>query len=132
MTDLLFQRIERLILLCCGFGLATLIGWGSFAYMAWSGRDLSNQLNTQAAELSELIAQRNDARTKLDQLQRSVRELGQVETKLTAARAEHKSVLELTESRAQVAAAKDEISGLVKRIQAENRESGAKPGSARR
>ena len=97
MTDLLLERVERLVLLCCVLALATLIGWGSLAYTAWSGRDLSRQLSTQAAEVSELIAQRNDARTTLDQLQQS--------------------------------AAKDE---LVKRIQAESRESVAKIGSIRR
>jgi DNA repair exonuclease SbcCD ATPase subunit len=129
MTDLLLQRIERLVLLCCVLALATLIGWGSLAYMAWSGRDLSHQLSTQAAEVSELIAQRNYARTTLDRLQRSVGDLRQVEAKLSEARAEHKRVVELTETKAQ---AKDDIAGLVKRIQAENRESVAKAGSIRR
>ena len=132
MTDLLLQRIERLVLLCCVLALTTLIGWGSLAYMAWSGRDLSHQLSTQAAEVSELIAQRNYARATLDQLQRSVGDLRQVEAKLSEARAEHKRVVELTETKAQATAAKDDIAGLVKRIQAENRESVAKAGSIRR
>jgi DNA repair exonuclease SbcCD ATPase subunit len=123
MTDLLLQRLERLFLLCCGLALATLIGWASFAYLAWSGRHLSDQVSTLAAERNELIAERNDALTKLDQLQRSVGNLEQVETKLSAARAEHNRVVELTESKAQIATAKDEIAGLIKRIkQAENPE----------
>ena len=123
MTDLLLQRLERLFLLCCGLALATLIGWASFAYLAWSGRHLSDQVSTLAAERNELIAERNDALTKLDQLQRSVGNLEQVETKLSAARAEQNRVVELTESKAQIATAKDEIAGLIKRIkQAENPE----------
>ena len=123
MTDLLLQRLERLFLLCCGLALATLIGWASFAYLAWSGRHLSDQVSTLAAERNELIAERNDALTKLDQLERSVGNLEQVETKLSAARAEQNRVVELTESKAQIATAKDEIAGLIKRIkQAENPE----------
>ena len=121
MTDLLLQRLERLFLLCCGLALATLIGWASFAYLAWSGRHLSDQVSTLAAERNELIAQRNDALTKLDQLERSVGNLEQVETKLSAARAEQNRVVELTESKAQTA--KDEIAGLIKRMkQVENPE----------
>ena len=116
MTELLLQRLERLFLLCCGLALATLIGWASFAYLAWSGRHLSDQLSTLAAERNELIAERNDALTKLDQLERSVGNLEQVETKLSAARAEQNRVVELTESKAQIATAKDEIAGLIKRI----------------
>ena len=123
MTDLLLQRLERLFLLCCGLALATLIGWASFAYLAWSGRHLSDQLSTLAAERNELIAERNDALTKLDQLQRSVGNLEQMEAKLTAARAEQNRVVELTKGKAQIATAKDEIAGLIKRIkQAENPE----------
>ena len=123
MTDLLLQRLERLFLLCCGLALATLIGWASFAYLTWSGRHLSDQVSTLAAERNELIAERNDALTKLDQLERSVGNLEQVETKLSAARAEQNRVVELTESKAQIATAKDEIAGLIKRIkQAENPE----------
>jgi DNA repair exonuclease SbcCD ATPase subunit len=123
MTDLLLQRLERLFLLCCGLALATLIGWASFAYVAWSGRHLSDQVSTLAAERNELIAERNDALTKLDQLERSVGNLEQVETKLSAARAEQNRVVELTESKAQIATAKEEIAGLIRRIkQAENPE----------
>ncbi len=107
MSNLLLQRLERLFLLCCGLALATLISWGSFAYTAWSGRLLSDQVSTLAAERNELIEQRNDARTKLEQLQRTVGDLRQVEAKLSAARADHNRV---------VAAAKDEIASLIKRI----------------
>ena len=114
MTELLLQRLERLFLLCCGLALATLIGWASFAYLAWSGRHLSDQVSTLAAERNELIAERNDALTKLDQLERSVGNLEQVETKLSAARAEQNRTVELTESKAPTA--KDEIAGLIKRI----------------
>ena len=99
MNDLLLQRLERLFLLCCGFALATLIGWASFAYVAWSGRQLSDQVSTLAAERNELIAERNDARTKLEQLQRSVGNLVQVEGKLSAARAEENRVVELMRAR---------------------------------
>src|SRR3954451_14437133 len=116
MTDLLLQRLERLVLLCCLLALTTLLGWASFGYSAWSGRHLSDQVSTLAAERNELIAERNDARTKLDQLERSVGNLEQVEAKLSAARAEHNRVVELTESKAKIATAKDEIAGLIKRI----------------
>src|SRR5687768_10175034 len=107
------------------------MGWSSFAYVAWSGRHLSDQVSTLAAERNELIAERNDA--PLHQLQRSVGDLKQVEAKLSAARAEHNRVAELTESKAQIATAKDEIAGLIKRIkQAENRERAPRTGSSRR
>jgi hypothetical protein len=130
MTDLLLQRLERLFLLCCGLALATLMGWGSFAYVTWSGRHLSDQVSILAAERNELIAERNEAGAKLDQLQRSVGDFKQVEAKLNAARAEHNRVVELTESKAQIATAKDEIAGLIKRIkQAENRERGPRTES---
>jgi peptidoglycan hydrolase CwlO-like protein len=131
MTDLLLQRLERLFLLCCGLALATLMGWGSFAYVAWSGRHLSDQVSTLAAEQDELIAERNDARTKLDQLQRSVGDLKQVEARLSAVRAEHNRVAELTESKAQIATAKNKIAGRIKRIkQAENRDRVPRTGSS--
>ena len=117
---------------CCvaASALATLIGWASFAYVAWSGRQLSDQVRTLAAERNELIAERNDARTKLEQLQRSVGNLVQVEAKLSAARAEENRVVELIESKAQIATAKDEIAGLIKRIkQPENPERVPRTGS---
>src|SRR5215207_1607527 len=116
MTDLLLQRLERLFLLCCGLALATLIGWASFAYVAWSGRHLSDQVSTLAAERNELIAERNDALTKLDQLERSVGNLEQVETKLSAARAEQNRVVGLTEIYFYKQKTTYEIAGLIKRI----------------
>src|SRR3954447_21906442 len=123
MTDLLLQRLERLVLFCCLLALTTLLGWASFGYSAWSGRHLSDAVSALTAERNELIAERNDARAKLDQLQRSVGDLRQIEAKLSADSAEHNRMVELTESKAQIAAAKDEIAGLIKRIkQPENRE----------
>jgi DNA repair exonuclease SbcCD ATPase subunit len=121
MTDLLLQRLERLFLLVLRLGPCDPDRLGKLCLVAWSGRHLSDQVSTLAAERNELIAERNDALTKLDQLQRSVGNLEQVETKLSAARAEQNRVVELTESKAQTA--KDEIAGLIKRMkQVENPE----------
>jgi DNA anti-recombination protein RmuC len=131
MPDLL-QRLNRARLLYCGLGLAALLGWGSFAYMVWSARHLSQEISSLLGERNELIAARNEARAKHEQLQRSAGDLRQVEAKLAAARAEYRRVLEMTEAKAHAASAKEEMTGLLKRIgQAKERERHDQTGSIR-
>jgi hypothetical protein len=131
MPDLL-QRLNRARLLYCGLGLATLMGWASFAYMAWSARPLSEEIEALRSERTGLIAARNEAGAKHEQLQRSAGDLRQVEAKLAAARAEYRRVLEMTEAKAHGASAKEEMIGLLKRIgQAKERERNDQTGSIR-
>ena len=131
MSDLL-QRLVRVRLLFCGLGLATVSGWGSFTYSAWSARYLSQEINTLLSERNGLIVARNEAQAKHEQLQRSAGDLRQVEAKLGAVRAEYNRVLEMTEAKAQAASAKEEMVGLLKRIgQAKERERPDQTGSIR-
>jgi hypothetical protein len=115
MPDLYLARPKRLFLFC-GLVIAVVTCWGSLAYMAWSARQ---QVSTLAEERDKLIAERNEVLAKHQQLQRSAGDLRQVEAKLNAARAEHRRVVELTESKAQLAATKEQMTGLVKRIEQE-------------
>jgi DNA anti-recombination protein RmuC len=131
MPDLL-QRLNRARLLYWVLGLAALLGWGSFAYMGWSARHLSEEIEALRTEQTELIASRSEARAKHDQLQRSAGDLRQVEAKLNAARAELRRVVEMTEAKAQATSAKEEMAGLLKRIgQAKQRERDDQTGSIR-
>src|SRR3954465_10290362 len=114
MPDLYLARPRRLFLPCVGLVLATVICCGSLAYVAWSARQ---QVSTLAVERDRLIAERNEVLSKHQQLQRSAGDLRQVEAKLNAARAEHRRVVELTESKAQLAATKEQMAGLIKRIE---------------
>jgi DNA anti-recombination protein RmuC len=68
-----------------------------------------------------------------EQLQRSAGDLRQVEAKLNAARNEHRRVLEIIDNgKAQLAAAKDGMTGLLKRIeQKSERVRGDQTGSIR-
>jgi uncharacterized protein (DUF3084 family) len=100
------------------------------AYVAWSARQ---QVSTLVEEREKLIAERNEMLAKHKQLQRSAGDLRQVEAKLNAARAEHRRVLELTESQAQLAATKEQMTGLIKRVeQAKVPERVSRTGSIRK
>src|SRR3954470_2961387 len=71
MPDLLLRRLAHLALICCILVLTTLIGWGSFAYMAWSVRHLSAELDELTADRNQLVAERDEARSNFDQISRS-------------------------------------------------------------
>ena len=86
MSDQLLQRLGRLLLLCCVLAVGTVTGWGSFAYMAWSVRDLSKEVSALTAERNQLLHQRNVMGAELEQLQRSERERANPETRIPAAR----------------------------------------------
>jgi hypothetical protein len=79
-----------------GLAFAALIGWGSFAYVTWSARHLSGKVSSLLAERNKLIAERNEARIKVDRLEGS--NLWQVEAQLSAARAEYNRKVEQTGS----------------------------------
>jgi exonuclease VII small subunit len=102
MRDLIL-RADRRLLVCCGLGLAGVIGWGSFAYSAWSSRQLSRQVEA-------ITAQRGEALEKYQRLERSAGELAQVEGKLGAARAEFDKAARMW------AAAQQELAALNKRV----------------
>src|SRR5215207_9178204 len=110
MSDQLIERLGRLFLVCCVLAAGTVGGWGSFAYMAWSVRDLSKEeVSTLTAERHQLLHQRNVMGAELKQLQRSERECADLETKIPAAGSEQ--LVEAAES----AAAKGDITALIKR-----------------
>ena len=102
MRDLIL-RADRPLLLACGLGFAAVIGWGGFAYSAWSSRQLSR-------EVVAVTAQRDAALEKHQRLERSAGELAQVEGRLTAAKAE------FDKSARMWAAAQQELSTLNKRL----------------
>jgi hypothetical protein len=125
MSDQLIERLGRLFLVCCVLAAATVGGWGSFAYMAWSVRDLSKEVSTLTAERHQLLHQRNVMGAELEQLQRSERERANLETKIPAAGSE-----QLVES-AESAAAKGDITALIKRKLGPERDDVSQTGSIR-
>ena len=78
----LLHRTERSFLVGCGLGLAAVAGWSSFAYSAWSSRQLAEQVGN-------LTAERNAVLAKHQKLQQATGELKQVEAKLGSARVEY-------------------------------------------
>src|SRR3954470_23160335 len=116
MPDLLLRRLAHLALICCILVLTTLIGWGSFAYMAWSVRHLSAELDELTADRNQLVAERDEARSNFDQISRSFGDLKQLEAKLEVARAEHDRAVEPSERKSELAAAKGEVRALIERI----------------
>jgi DNA anti-recombination protein RmuC len=143
MNDLL-RSISRPLLIYLALGLLAISGWGSFAYITWSARQ---QVRALTSEREKLIVEVTHSRATQEhlrhsheqlqraheQLQRSAGDLRQVEAKLNAARNEHRRVLEIIDSgKAQLAAAKDGMAGLLKRIeQRSERGSGDQTGSIR-
>jgi outer membrane murein-binding lipoprotein Lpp len=125
MSDQLLQRLGKLFLLCCVLAVGTVTGWASFACMAWSARELSHQVSTLTAERDQLISQRNVMGAELEQLQRSERERANLETKIPAAGSE-----QLVES-AESAAAKGDITALIKRKLGPERDDVSQTGSIR-
>jgi biopolymer transport protein ExbB/TolQ len=81
-------RLQRSSLIYCALALAAILGWSSFAYSTWSARQLSRQVSILTTERDEAIADRNAVRAEHEQLQRSARELRQVEAKLNMGNAE--------------------------------------------
>jgi len=104
-------RLQRPFLIYCGLGLAAIIGWSSFAYSAWSARQLSREVRT-------LTNERNEARAKHDQLQKSAGDVKQLEAKLSSARAEYSRAVEgWAQTRAKNERAQQELAALTKRIE---------------
>src|SRR3954447_23445078 len=68
----LLQRVNVFALVFCVLGAAALLGWASFAYSAWSGRQLSFRI-------SVLTGERDEARSRHERLQRAAGDLSQVE-----------------------------------------------------
>ena len=123
MSDQLLQRLGRLLLLCCVLAVGTVTGWGSFAYIAWSVRDLSKEVSALTAERNQLLHQRMGAER--EQLQRSERERANPETKIPAAGSQQ--LVEPPES----AAARDDITTLIKRKLGPERDDVSQTGSIR-
>jgi len=104
-------RLQRPFLIYCGLGLAAIIGWSSFAYSTWSARQLTRQV-------SILTNERNEARAKHDQLQKSAGDLKQLEAKLSSVRAEYSRAVEgWAQTRAKNDRAQQELAALTKRIE---------------
>jgi prefoldin subunit 5 len=128
MGDLLCS-ISRPVLIYLALGLLAISGWGSFAYVTWSARQQVEALTSERERLMVELTKSRAARDQLqrsheqlershEQLQRSAGDLRQVEAKLNAARNEHRRVLDIIDSgKAQLAAAKEGMVGLLKRIE---------------
>ena len=102
----LLRRTERSFLVCCGLGLAAVVGWSSFAYSAWSSRQLAEQVGNLTTERNVVLANHQ-------KLQQATGELKQVEAKLGSARVEYgRSVEAWAETRAKLAAAQQELAAL--------------------
>jgi len=82
----LLQRVNVFALVFCVLGAAALLGWASFAYSAWSGRQLSFQITV-------LTAERDEARSRHERLQRAAGDLSQVEARLGAVNGQFNHVL---------------------------------------
>jgi len=82
----LLYRVNPFALVLCVLGAVALVGWGSFAYSAWSGRQLSFQITV-------LTAERDEARSRHERLQRAAGDLSQVEGRLGAANGQLDHVL---------------------------------------
>jgi len=65
--------------------------------MAWSARQLSHQVSSLNAKRNGIIAERNEARANLYQLQQAAGDLQQLQAKLSATQAEYSRVVELTD-----------------------------------
>lgn len=116
MRELLF-RAERSLIVICALGLAAATGWASFAFSAWSSRQLSDQV-------SALNAERDEAVERFRRLERSAGELSQVEAKLNVARVEFNRAAQMW------AAAQQELAVLSKRLE-QTRERVSQTGSIR-
>jgi chromosome segregation ATPase len=143
MGDLL-RSISRPLLIYLALGLFATGGWGSFAYVTWSARQQVKALTSERERLIVELAKSRAAQDQLqrsheqlqrshEQLQRSAGDLRQIEAKLNAARNEHRRVLDIIDSgKAQLAAAKEGMAGLLKRIeQRPERGRGDQTGSIR-
>src|SRR4051794_830918 len=105
----LLRRTERSFLIGCGLGLAAVVGWSSFAYSAWSSRRLAEQDGSLTTERNVVLANHQ-------KLQQATGELKQVEAKLDSAHVEYgRSVEAWAQTRAKLAAAKQELAALTKR-----------------
>ena len=104
-------RLQRSSLTYFALGLAAIIGWSSFVYSSSYARQLSGQVSTLTTERDEVIADRNEARGKHEQLQKATGDLKQVEAKLNVANAE------LTRTLRAWAAAEQKIAVLNKRLE---------------
>ena len=121
MGDLL-RSIGRPLLIYLALGLFATGGWGSFAYVTWSARQqvkaLTSERERLIVELTKSRAAQDQLQRSHEQLQRSAGDLRQIEAKLNAARNEHRRVLDIIDSgKAQLAAAKEGMAGLLKRIE---------------
>ena len=125
MSDLLIQRLGRLFLLCCVLAVGTASGWGSFAYLAWSLRELSKEVTTLTAERDQLISQRNVLGAEIEQLQRSERERANLEARIPVA--PRQQLIEGAEG----AAAGGDITALIKRKLVPERNEVSQTGSIR-
>ena len=136
MGDLL-RSIGRPLLIYLALGLFAITGWGSFAYVTWSARQqveaLTSERERLIVELTKSRAAQDQLQRSHEQLQRSAGDLRQVEAKLNAVRNEHRRVLDIIDSgKAQLAAAKQGMAGLLKRIeQRPERGRGDQTGSIR-
>jgi zinc resistance-associated protein len=106
MLDLV-TRAERSVLIASALAFAAVLGWGSFAYSAFSSQGRVNSVTT---ERDAALAQR-------DRLQEAAGELAQVEARLGSARIEYGRVVDgWAEAKARAGVVQQELATLTKRL----------------
>ena len=103
----LISRTERSVLIGSALAFVAVLGWGSFAYSAFSSQGRVNSVTT---ERDAALAQR-------DRLQQASGELAQVEARLGSARVEYSRVVEgWAEAKSKAGVVQQELATLTKRL----------------
>ena len=104
----LLVRTERSLLIGSALALATLAGWGSFAYSALS----------TSRKIDAITGERDAALAQLQQVQETFGKLSEMETKLGSARIEYSRVVQCwADTRGKLGQAQQQLAALTKRLE---------------
>ena len=104
----LLVRTERSLLIGSALALATLAGWGSFAYSALS----------TSRKIDAITGERDAALAQLQQVQETFGKLSEMETKLGSARIEYSRVVQgWADTRGKFGQAQQQLAALTKRLE---------------
>ena len=103
-----FLLSNRSVLVASLLAASSVTGWGAFAY----------SVSSSGNQLRAVIAERDAAAAKHEQLQAAVADLAQVEAKLFATRRQYTEAVQgWAEVRTKMGAAQQELAALTKRVQ---------------
>ena len=104
----LLVRTERSLLIGSALALATLAGWGSFAYSALS----------TSRKIDAITGERDAALAQLQQVQETFGKLSEMETKLGSARIEYSRVVQgWADTHGKLGQAQQQLAALTKRLE---------------